>query len=298
MISEDVLSTEHLGQTKPINLVEPVVSVCIITYNHAPFIKECLDSVLAQDVDFPYEIIVGEDNSTDGTRQICIEYAEKYPDKIRLYLRRPDQKIEVNGKKTFHFNFIENLKAARGEYIALLDGDDFWIDNHHLTSKIKLLMANDFASFIFSRSFNGLVQTNINENMTDSIKLIRYFHYRFSNFPGTNFGTYRSGHLSTWVFKKNLLSNFEKSLKFCSGGDTCLYAHFKTSKTDFLESDRITSVYRVNPQGVHRSKEKKKNKFNDIKQSFFLYYYVNQDFLWFIRTIYYLSKRMVFNYFK
>ena len=134
--------------------------------------------------------------------------------------------------------------------------------------------------------------------MTDSIKLIRYFHYRFSNFPGTNFGTYRSGHLSTWVFKKNLLSNFEKSLKFCSGGDTCLYAHFKTSKTDFLESDRITSVYRVNPQGVHRSKEKKKNKFNDIKQSFFLYYYVNQDFLWFIRTIYYLSKRMVFNYFK
>src|SRR2546425_11408599 len=75
---------------------EPTVSVLMVTYQHARFIREALDSVLIQKVRFPFEICLGEDGSTDGTREICIEYAQRYPDKIRLFLRdraNPSRKL-------------------------------------------------------------------------------------------------------------------------------------------------------------------------------------------------------------
>jgi glycosyltransferase involved in cell wall biosynthesis len=149
MISEDILSTEYLGQDKPVNKISPVVSVCVITYNHAPFIRECLDSILMQETDFPFEIIIGEDNSTDGTRDICKEYAEKHPDKIRLFLRRPDQKIEVRGETTFHFNLIEVLNASRGIFIALCEGDDSWTINDKLQKQADELGAEQTISVVF-----------------------------------------------------------------------------------------------------------------------------------------------------
>ncbi|MDZ7795668.1 MAG: glycosyltransferase [Candidatus Marinimicrobia bacterium] len=63
-----------------------LVSVVVVTYQHSNYIKDCLDGILMQKTDFPVEILLGEDASTDGTREICIEYANKYPDKIRLFL--------------------------------------------------------------------------------------------------------------------------------------------------------------------------------------------------------------------
>ena len=115
----------------------PLVSVCIQTYQHAPYIRECLDSVIAQETEFPFEIILGEDESTDGTREICVEYAEKYPAIIRLFLRSEKDRIYIDGEKTGRFNFIENLKAARGRYIATLDGDDYWIQPYKLQKQFE-----------------------------------------------------------------------------------------------------------------------------------------------------------------
>src|SRR5687768_3422625 len=68
--------------------VTPVVSVCVQTYQHAKYISKCLDGILKQETNFPFEILIGEDMSSDGTREICIEYARKYPDIIRLFLHR------------------------------------------------------------------------------------------------------------------------------------------------------------------------------------------------------------------
>lgn len=121
---------------------EYVVSVCIQTYQHAPYIRQCLDSVLSQRVNFPWEIIVGEDESTDGTREICIEYAKRYPNLIKLFLRSRKDVIYVNGKPTGRYNMIENIKAARGKYIALLEGDDFWLDPFKLQKQVDFLDAN------------------------------------------------------------------------------------------------------------------------------------------------------------
>lgn len=91
-----------------------------------------------QETDFPFEIILGEDGSTDGTREICQAYAEKHPDIIRLYLRSREDVIYIAGRPTGRFNFMENIRAARGKYIALCDGDDYWL------SKDKLQKQHDF----------------------------------------------------------------------------------------------------------------------------------------------------------
>ena len=115
------------------------VSVCIQTYDHAPYIARALDSVLMQEADFPYEIVVGEDESSDGTRAVCIDYARRHPDRIRLFLRSRKDVVHIDGRPTGRYNFIQNLNAARGQYIALLDGDDYWTDLHKLQRQADLL---------------------------------------------------------------------------------------------------------------------------------------------------------------
>jgi len=120
----------------------PVVSVCIQTYQHRHFIAKCLDSVLNQKTNFPFEIILGEDDSTDGTREICEEYAKKHPSIIRVFLRSRADKIYVDNLMTGRFNFIQNLQQARGRYIALVDGDDFLCDDLKLQKQFDMMEAN------------------------------------------------------------------------------------------------------------------------------------------------------------
>jgi glycosyltransferase involved in cell wall biosynthesis len=110
---------------------EPKISVLMITYNHARFIRQALDSVLAQETNFSYEVVIGDDASPDGTGAILAEYAEKFPDRIRL-LRRA-QNIGMNA------NFADTLASCRGEYVALLEGDDYWNDNQKLTLQAEFL---------------------------------------------------------------------------------------------------------------------------------------------------------------
>ncbi|MGD0812277.1 MAG: glycosyltransferase family 2 protein [Verrucomicrobiota bacterium] len=121
---------------------EPLVSVFMITYQHASFIKEAIDSVLMQNVDFPYEICIGEDGSTDGTREICIEYARKHPDKIRLFLRNRSNPARNNFAAPYMFNTASTFDACRGKYIALLEGDDYWLNPHKLQTQVNQLEAD------------------------------------------------------------------------------------------------------------------------------------------------------------
>lgn len=120
----------------------PVLSVCVSTYQHIKYISQCIDGILNQQVDFPFEIIIGDDESTDGTREICINYAKKFPDKIRLVLHKRENNITINGTPTGRFNFIYNLFLTRGEYVALCDGDDYWTDPYKLQKQVDLLRNN------------------------------------------------------------------------------------------------------------------------------------------------------------
>jgi len=105
------------------------------------FIAQALDSVLMQDVDFDYEIVVGEDCSTDQTRAIVLDYAQRYPGRVRPLLR--ERNLGMNR------NFMETLLAVRGEFVALLDADDYWTSPLKLRRQIEFLRARPDCSICF-----------------------------------------------------------------------------------------------------------------------------------------------------
>ena len=132
---------EYLGREKKVNKIEPLVSVFITTYQHAPFIRNCLDGALMQKTSFPIEILIGEDESTDGTREICMEYAEKHPDKIRLFLRdrKTSQLYDNEGNFVCRFNGKWLRKSVRGKFLAVCEGDDYWTDSYKLEKQVSLM---------------------------------------------------------------------------------------------------------------------------------------------------------------
>lgn len=111
--------------------MKPKLSVCMVTYNHEKYIKQAIESVLMQKTDFSYELVIGEDCSTDKTREIVIKYQNRYPNIIRVFLNKTNLSAGPN--------FIRTLKACKGEYIALLEGDDYWIDPLKLQKQIDFL---------------------------------------------------------------------------------------------------------------------------------------------------------------
>ena len=111
--------------------MEILVSVVVITYNQEEYIARALDSILMQKCSIPFEIIIGEDCSTDRTGEICARYAEQYPDKITLFRNSPNKGL-LN-------NYFDCILACKGKYVADCAGDDFWVDEHKI-EKLYTLM--------------------------------------------------------------------------------------------------------------------------------------------------------------
>lgn len=113
----------------------PLVSIVCLTYNEEEFVRDTLDSFLAQETNFPYEVLVYDDASQDKTSDILYEYANKFPDIIRLTLYP-----ENNFKKGLGFlGLREGFKEARGKYIAYCEGDDYWCDSQKLQKQVDFL---------------------------------------------------------------------------------------------------------------------------------------------------------------
>src|SRR5688500_16210646 len=94
---------------------QPLVSVCMITYNHEAYIAEAIEGVLMQQTDFPFELVIGDDCSTDRTRQICLEFETKFPGIVRV--------LPVTANVGMMPNLVRALLNCRGKYIALCEGD-------------------------------------------------------------------------------------------------------------------------------------------------------------------------------
>ena len=107
------------------------VSVCMVTYNHEPFIRQAVESALAQKTDFDYEIVIGEDCSTDGTRAVLQQLDREHPGRLRLLLRDRNLGMMPNAMAT--------LADCNGDYIASLEGDDYWTDQGKLQKQAEIL---------------------------------------------------------------------------------------------------------------------------------------------------------------
>ena len=124
----------------------PVVSVNMITYNHEPFIRQAIEGVMMQKTDFEFELVIGEDCSSDRTREICFEYQKRYPDKIRvLWAEQNVYKLGGNSRRC--------LAHSRGEFIAFCEGDDYWIDPLKLQRQVSSLRENPDVALSFGDAY-------------------------------------------------------------------------------------------------------------------------------------------------
>lgn len=109
----------------------PLLSVCLITYNHAAYIRQAIEGVLMQKTTFDFDLFIADDCSTDGTRQILLEYKAKFPTKIHLIL----QETNVGPAR----NWIRLIESPTSKYIAYLEGDDYWTDAAKLQRQVDVL---------------------------------------------------------------------------------------------------------------------------------------------------------------
>jgi len=155
----------------------PLLSVCLITYNHEKFIRQAIEGILMQEVNFKWELIIADDFSTDKTREIILEYKKQYPDFIKLIF----QEKNVGPAK----NWLDLISAPKSKYIAYLEGDDYWTDSLKLQKQVDFLDKNKDYNICFHRanllSNKGLtlheIPTPYQSLPFDYIKLLEHYNF-------------------------------------------------------------------------------------------------------------------------
>ncbi len=207
-------------------------SVLVITYNHERFIRQALDSVLAQQTEFEFEILISEDCSTDATRQIVQEYAKAHPAKIRLLLS--EQNI------CSPFVVERGIKAARGEFIALLEGDDYWTSPEKLQKQITLMERHP--ECVLSWHTSDVVDAD--GNWLDT------FRNPFSLIAHTieDFLAHEPEAFTASVIIRNSIPEIPEWYRSCPGGDYPLWViALQYGTAEYL--DEVLSAYRVHSGG-------------------------------------------------
>jgi glycosyltransferase involved in cell wall biosynthesis len=151
----------------------------IITYNHEKFVAQALNSILTQRVNFDYENVVGEDHSKDGTREILMDFHQRHPQRIVPLLRDKNMGAVPNTGAT--------LAACRGTYIAPLEGDDYWTDEHTLQKQIDFLDSHPGSTMAVYRMHAGGIWTSrptmsrIREITGHARRLDKHFDFKYLN---------------------------------------------------------------------------------------------------------------------
>jgi len=221
--------------------VKPLASVAIQTYQHVDYIERCLQGVLSQKTTFQVEILLGEDESSDGTREICQRFAAEYPERIRLFLWSRKDVVRIMGKPTGRANLMGLLKEAKGKYVALCEGDDYWTDPLKLQKQVDFLEAHPDHSMCFHRAMllkpSGLEEHAIPDDVDHNN--VRYDDLlRTSNFIATASVVYRRSNepLPTWFWKLPFL-------------DKGLYLYL-SGQGKFKCLPEFMSVYRITATGA------------------------------------------------
>ena len=219
---------------------EPKLSVLTASYNQAAYIAECIESVLAQQINFPFQHIIADDGSDDGTQDIILDYAAKYPHIVPVF-----QKKRSYGSKNLRALF----DMARTEYVAICEGDDYFTDTAKLQTQVDFLEANPHCGLCFH------VARVIYEGDPESEHLypveaslpggMRPFYYLTDvirkNFIQTNSVMYR------WRFKNGLPDWFRTDLMPADWYWHVLHA--EKGKVGFI--NKVMSVYRRHKKGIY-----------------------------------------------
>jgi glycosyltransferase involved in cell wall biosynthesis len=219
----------------------------MITYNHGDYLAEAIEGVVNQQCDFPFELLIGEDASTDATLEIALDYQRRYPDRVRVIHSAKNVGMNANGTRIF--------ERARGRYVSYCEGDDFWCTSDKLTRQVSLIECSEDVGIVHSdwtkaRLCNG-------KWVYDLAKSV---HHRVPT-------RFLEGNLfPTWHFPKILrtctilLRKETIQAELDSGltlgdypfGDTILSA-FVTSYWKVAYAPEVTAVYRVSPNSALRS---------------------------------------------
>ncbi|WP_051935904.1 glycosyltransferase [Salegentibacter sp. Hel_I_6] len=235
-----------------------LLSVCVQTYNQAEYIEKCLDNILNQKTNFEFEILLGEDFSTDGTREICLKYARLFPDKIRLFLHHRENNISIASKPTGIFNSVYNLFSSNGQFIAYCDGDDMWTDKYKLQKQVDYLFANPDTSLTYHK-VNLIDENDVPILKNEEISLSE------RDFSALELQrAYIQPPISTWCFR-NLIQDIPVEFtKIFNGDNFWISLLGNYGKGKFLKEIE-PSLYRIHSRAMWSSIERSiqlKSKFN------------------------------------
>lgn len=223
---------------------QPFVSIVCEVYNHEPYLRQCLDGFVMQKVSFPYEILIHDDASTDGSANIIREYETKYPG-----LFRPIYQTENQYSKGVQMWASIQFPRARGKYIAICEGDDYWTDPYKLQKEVDILEKDETLIGVFTNSMVVDNQGNTLENRRDKIypgnKQGRFnLHDFFQNAPSYPTATVVFRNVNGPEICEKMVHTYSKYL-----GDWTLWAILH-SYGDFYYLDEVTSAYRINPTSL------------------------------------------------
>ncbi|HWY10649.1 MAG TPA: glycosyltransferase [Bacteroidia bacterium] len=215
------------------NEPEITVSVFMVTYNHEKYIAQAIESVINQKTNFQFELVIGEDCSTDNTRTIVESYKNKYPAIIKTVFQKHNVGIKANVESVF-----VNCKS---KYVAILEGDDYWTDNNKLQKQIDFLENN----LDYSCCFHN-VKTIVDDNKSRTWNFCKFKNDRsftFDDIINDNFIP-----TCSVVFRNNITWDFLIKLRSIMAGDWFLHI-YNSEKGKIYFMNEFMGVYRVHPNG-------------------------------------------------
>lgn len=240
--------------------MDPTVTIWCLVYNHESYLRQCLDGFVMQKTNFPFEALVHDDASTDGSAKIIMEYAKKYPNIIKPILEEENQYSKHDGSL-----MRLQVEKCTGKYIAFCEGDDYWTDPYKLQKQVDFMEANlDY----------GLCHTDF--DLSDGSRRTHYSEvYPDGNyFPGCIEHENASIGTLTVLFRK---ATFDKTSKyyfnnhFVAGDKPRWYELSKEAKVKYIPE--VTACYRVLPQSAsHFTDLDRKLKFRDDLQAIRIFY--------------------------